>query len=145
MKLEASEPDVFIGIHTQWFDGILRCWAKSVDCWSACKYGRVDDSTLKPWVSWNPRQQKLAAVRGQLARCYYFATCRSAFHSSLAETFGCLIWQASYPRTFVFDLALRWAKSWEAKPLPDGTYPFQLLVTDIVAARIQFDIAESLL
>ena len=100
---------------------------------------------VSPWFSWGPTQQKLACVRGLLARCFYFASTRDMFQHSLAEAFGLLIWQASFPKNFVIQAAKRWAKEWQPKELDSSDYPFALQVDDIHHALTFFDTAESLL
>ena len=112
MELEQSDPDLFIGILTSWSEGRLCTTPDLRDPWGAHAYNVTDRNPLKPWCSWGPSAQKSAAVRGILARCWYFSSSRRLRVTAFWRAFCALILRANFPRDTVARIARTWAKSW---------------------------------
>ena len=136
MRLETSEPDIFVGLHTYWLDRGLVCQAKFNDPWGVSFYNLKDSSPLKPWCSWAPPCQRPATMRGIFARCFYLSSSPDAFTLALLDAFASLIKLADYPHEVVFNSALVWAKTWQPKKL--GGLPLHFaLNAGIVERAIQ--------
>ena len=85
------------------------------DPWAADLYHETDNLPLKPWASWAPEKQKLATLRGMLARAWYLSSNEQAFEIAIWECLVSLLKRAWYPWPVVKDAALKWASSWTPK------------------------------
>ena len=115
MKVEASDADKFIGLHTLWKSCRLQVYPCMPDPWAADLYDQTDNLPLKPWASWAPAKQKVATLRGMLARAWYLSSDQQAFEMAVWEALVSLLKRAWYPWPIVRDEALKWASSWIPK------------------------------
>lgn len=115
MKVEASDACKFIGLHTLWIHNGLRVYPCMPDPWAAALYQETDNLPLKPWVSWAPAKQKLATLRGMLARAWYLSSDQEAFELAIWECLVSLLKRAWYPWPVVKAESLKWASSWIPK------------------------------
>ena len=115
MELEASDPNIFIGVRTVWDHGHIVIRPSNADPWGAARYNLVDCNPLKPWRSWCSPGQKRAAAIGLFCRAWYLSHPRAQRMIAYWECLILLIGRAGYPQEYVFRLMRNWAKSWKPK------------------------------
>ena len=119
MKLEDSNPLVFIGLKTLWRSHYLEAFPDSSDAWWSTTYTDCASACLKPWCSWGPINQKKATVIGACCRSWYLSTSRFGFRIALFDQLICLIRRALFPKGFVLKLVRQWSREWSPKG-PNG-------------------------
>ena len=115
MRIEQSDPRLFIGLHTAWTKDGLQISPDLRDPWGAVVYDRNDCQLLRHFTSWGPRSVKKATIKGVLARCCYLSSTVDARINALWLAFVALIRRAKYPQELVLPLALKWVKGWRPR------------------------------
>ena len=115
MKLEDSNPNVFIGLKTLWGSRCLEAFPDSSDAWLSASYDDFASACLKPWCSWGPVSQKRATVIGLCCRSWFLSTSRFGFREALFDYLVCLIKRALFPKGFVLKLVRDWSRVWSPK------------------------------
>ena len=125
MKLEQSDPGVFIGLCTKWEAGNLKIYPCLPDPWAAFIYDEVDNCPLRPWASWGPPQQKVAVVRALLCRAAYLSSHVDVFNLAVWEALVSLVHRALFPIQFVQLHALKWARTWAPRHTLRPRFPLE--------------------
>ena len=112
MLLDECYADSFIGVTTRWSYGLLEAFPCFMDPFGASAYNSLDHCPIKSWCSWAPTAQKVATIRGILARCWYLSSSSCVRVHAYWQAFNALVHVAEYPYVFVRGCARSWASSW---------------------------------
>ena len=112
MRLETSDSDVFVGLHTRWSAGSLDVRPTFPDPWGAWVYSDADNTPLKPWTSWAPQSQKFAVLRALLCRCAYLSNNSGSRHAAFCDALVMVVCSAFFLFILVAQRARRWAATW---------------------------------
>ena len=137
MRIEESDPNIFIGLNTSWLvNGCLRVFPHVADLWGSLLYEDCDNSPLKPWVSWGPLAQRLAIIRSLLCRSYYFSSDVYGLHEALVQVLSMLVGQAGFPFVVVVREARAWAKDWQPGTTGGSTILWDPRYVDVAISAV---------
>ena len=115
MKLDDSDPGVFVGLRCIWNDAQLALAPNMAEAFAGFSYHRIDWFPIMPWCSWMPPQQRVNAVRGLMCHVFYLSSNRTMRLDSMKEALVTLVFNAGFPSSFVRRRCSNWASSWVPK------------------------------